>query len=426
MDEFKILLVDDDYDQKVQLQEAIDNYNKKLFIKELENKHKIEDQKYISGLKMLENKEEVYKKLQEDGIISDEFDILNKIEISFEVATTPEEAAVALFQNNFEAVIVDLMLVPQKDTGKDDEQISGNILLKNIIDREIIPIIVRTGFRQKISDGFNTNIIKVQSKDESSFEDVISELINYYEDSIFSLLGSRGKVNNNIKEFFWEIIPECFTNKKEELMALNKDTQEFVLIRYISSWLSNRFMFNEKYLDVEPIEMYMFPNPITQVCNCDIYEDCDNEQMFLVLTPACDLANSKTNEILFAKIKKYDEVQDFSGILEKCLNEDENEISNKNKNKIAQWSRNSDQKSMRYHFLPKVSFFEGGFIDFRSLITLEYDYEKNQFKDRNLKKLGVITDVFKRDIIARFSSYYHRQGQPSFNTESILNKLLAD
>ena len=426
MDEFKILLVDDDYDQKVQLQEAIDNYNKKLFIKELENKHKIEDQKYISGLKMLENKEEVYKKLQEDGIISDEFDILNKIEISFEVATTPEEAAVALFQNNFEAVIVDLMLVPQKDTGKDDEQISGNILLKNIIDREIIPIIVRTGFRQKISDGFNTNIIKVQSKDESSFEDVISELTNYYEDSIFSLLGSRGKVNNNIKEFFWEIIPECFTNKKEELMALNKDTQEFVLIRYISSWLSNRFMFNEKYLDVEPIEMYMFPNPITQVCNCDIYEDCDNEQMFLVLTPACDLANSKTNEILFAKIKKYDEVQDFSGILEKCLNEDENEISNKNKNKIAQWSRNSDQKSMRYHFLPKVSFFEGGFIDFRSLITLEYDYEKNQFKDRNLKKLGVITDVFKRDIIARFSSYYHRQGQPSFNTESILNKLLAD
>ena len=426
MDEFKILLVDDDYDQKVQLQEAIDNYNKKLFIKELENKHKIEDQKYISGLKMLENKEEVYKKLQEDGIISDEFDILNKIEISFEVATTPEEAAVALFQNNFEAVIVDLMLVPQKDTGKDDEQISGNILLKNIIDREIIPIIVRTGFRQKISDGFNTNIIKVQSKDESSFEDVISELTNYYEDSIFSLLGSRGKVNNNIKECFWEIIPECFTNKKEELMALNKDTQEFVLIRYISSWLSNRFMFNEKYLDVEPIEMYMFPNPITQVCNCDIYEDCDNEQMFLVLTPACDLANSKTNEILFAKIKKYDEVQDFSGILEKCLNEDENEISNKNKNKIAQWSRNSDQKSMRYHFLPKVSFFEGGFIDFRSLITLEYDYEKNQFKDRNLKKLGVITDVFKRDIIARFSSYYHRQGQPTFNTESILNKLLAD
>lgn len=368
----------------------------------------------------------IYTKLQEDGKISDDFEISNILEISFEVATTPEEAAIALFQKNFEAVIVDLMLVPKNDAGKDDEQISGNLLLKNIIDREIIPIIVRTGFSQKISDGINTNIIKVQSKDESSFEEVISELINYYEDSIFRLLGSRGKVNNNIKEFFWKIIPECFTNKKEELMALNKETQEVVLIRYISSWLSNRFMFNEKYLDVEPIEMYMFPNPITQVCSCDIYEDCDSKQKFLVLTPACDLANSKTKEILFAKIKKYNEVQDFSEILEKCSNKDGKGISNKNKNKIAQWSRNSDQKSMRYHFLPKVSFFEGGFIDFRSLITVEYDNEDNHFKDKNLKKLGVLTDAFKRDVIARFSSYYHRQGQPSFNTDSILNGLLAD
>lgn len=228
MDNFKILLVDDDSEQREQLQETIDNYNKKLFIEELKNKCVIEDQKYISRLMMLENKEEIYKILQEDGKISDEFDILNKIEISFEVATTPEEAAIALFQNNFEAVIVDLMLVPQKDTGKDDEQILGNILLNNIIDREIIPIIVRTGFSQKISDYVNTNIIKVLSKDESSFEDVINELINYYEDSIFRLLGSRGKVNNNIKEFFWKIIPECFTNKKEELMALNKETQEVV------------------------------------------------------------------------------------------------------------------------------------------------------------------------------------------------------
>ena len=158
MDDFKILLVDDDYEQREQLQETIDNYNKKLFIEELRNRSVIDDEKYISKLMMLENKEAVYKKLQEDGKISDEFDILNKIEISFEVATTPEEAAIALFQNNFEAVIVDLMLVPQKDIGEDDEQISGNILLKNIIDREIIPIIVRTGFSQKISEYVDTNL----------------------------------------------------------------------------------------------------------------------------------------------------------------------------------------------------------------------------------------------------------------------------
>ena len=43
MDDFKILLVDDDYEQREQLQETIDNYNKKLFIEELRNRSVIDD-----------------------------------------------------------------------------------------------------------------------------------------------------------------------------------------------------------------------------------------------------------------------------------------------------------------------------------------------------------------------------------------------
>ena len=87
-------------------------------------------------------------------------------------------------------------------------------IIENIISREIIPIIVRTGFSERISDDIKTNIIKVQSKDEYPLEQVIPELIDYYENSIFRVFGTRGKVNNNIKEFFWNIIPECFVIRK--------------------------------------------------------------------------------------------------------------------------------------------------------------------------------------------------------------------
>ena len=428
MNEFKILLIDDDYDQELQLKEAIDNFNKKYFIEKLEEISIINDQNYSSSLKMLGNKEEVFKRLEKDNKITEEVRKIYEYHISFDVAKTPEEAAITILYNDFEAIIVDLMLVPEKDNGKDDEQMSGNILLKNIISREIIPIIVRTGFSERISDEIKTNIIKVQSKDEYPLEQVIPELIDYYENSIFRVFGTRGKVNNNIKEFFWNIIPECFSNKKDDITILNQESQELVLMRYVSSWLNNKYMFDEGYLAVEPLEMYMFPNPVDQVCSCDIYKDIDSNQTLVVLTPACDLANSKTKDILFCEIKRLDEVSGFNDILKKCKNQLDNgqEISEKNKEKIAQWSRNSSDGSMRYHFLPKVSFFEGGFIDFRSLITLKYDSENNQFEDRNLKKLGVITDVFKRDVIARFSSYYQRQGQPSFNTASILNMLLSE
>ena len=37
-------------------------------------------------------------------------------------------------------------------------------------------------------------------------------------------------------------------------------------------------------------------------------------------------------------------------------------------------------------------------------------------------KKGTITDAFKKDIIERFSSYYQRQGQPEFDTKSLIKK----
>ena len=78
---------------------------------------------------------------------------------------------------------------------------------------------------------------------------------------------------------------------------------------------------------------------------------------------------------------------------------------------------------MRYHFLPKVSKFDGGFVDFRSIVSLEYDKEEGKIIDTEYSKVGVITESFKRDIISRFGSYYHRQGQPEFNCDSVLKNL---
>lgn len=129
---------------------------------------------------------------------------------------------------------------------------------------------------------------------------------------------------------------------------------------------------------------------------------------------------------MFAKIQSYESVDEFNKTIQKCSEQQKNEekISNGNRNKLASWSRNSHEKSMRYHFLPKVGFFDGGFIDFSLLTCLKYDREKNEFAERNLVKIGTITDSFKRDIIARFSSYYQRQGQPTFNADSILKKYL--
>lgn len=184
-------------------------------------------------------------------------------------------------------------------------------------------------------------------------------------------------------------------------------------------------MFDEKYIDADPIEMYMFPNPIEQVCNCDVYEKKDNEicDYYIVLTPSCDLANKKIDEVILCKIKNYGEIPDFIDTLNRYNMETskESKKAKKAKDSLTKWFRNAHTDSIRYHFLPKFSKFSGGFVDFRSVISLKYNRETGKIEDTHYKKIGVITESFKRDIVARFSSYYHRQGQPEFNCDSVLN-----
>lgn len=349
------------------------------------------------------------------------------LNITYKVVKTPESAMIELYQNYFKAIIIDLKLNNDDNAVESDEEISGNVLLRRIIEKEIIPIVVITGFPDKVSTDIDKSIVKVLPK-ETNLYDEINALIEKYSDSVFKIFGSRGEINKNIKELFWNVIPQCFTSKNQDISLLSKEKQETVIIRYISSWLSNKYMFDDKYIDVEPIEMYMFPNPIKQVCTCDIYKkyiDANIDEYFIVLTPSCDLANKKVDEVILCKIKNYDEVQSFKERLE-IYNNEQNKESNKAKKAkgdLMKWFRNSHSDSLRYHFLPKVKDFTGGFVDFRSILSLEYDKESGEIIDNSYLKIGVITESFKRDIVSRFSSYYHRQGQPEFNCDSVLNNL---
>lgn len=349
------------------------------------------------------------------------------LNITYKVVKTPESAMIELYQNYFKAIIIDLKLNNDDNAVESDEEISGNVLLRRIIEKEIVPIVVITGFPDKVSADIDKSIVKVLPK-ETNLYDEINALIEKYSDSVFKIFGSRGEINKNIKELFWNVIPQCFTSKNQDISLLSKKKQETVIIRYISSWLSNKYMFDDKYIDVEPIEMYMFPNPIKQVCTCDIYKkyiDANIVEYFIVLTPSCDLANKKVDEVILCKIKNYDEVQSFKERLE-IYNNEQNKESNKAKKAkgdLMKWFRNSHSDSLRYHFLPKVKDFPGGFVDFRSILSLEYDKERGEIIDDSYLKIGVITESFKRDIVSRFSSYYHRQGQPEFNCDSVLNNL---
>jgi hypothetical protein len=76
-------------------------------------------------------------------------------------------------------------------------------------------------------------------------------------------------------------------------------------------------------------------------------------------------------------------------------------------------SRNS--YSAYYHFLLQTIALKRGIINFRKINTLK----PTEFKRQYTKPLIQISSHFTKDIVARFSSYYARQGQPDLDANLV-------
>ena len=64
-----------------------------------------------------------------------------------------------------------------------------------------------------------------------------------------------------------------------------------------------------------------------------------------------------------------------------------------------------------YHFLPQTKLVAGGLINFRKVVTAEPELFEKTFG----QPMAQISGAFTKDLVARFSSYYARQGQPDFD-----------
>ena len=71
--------------------------------------------------------------------------------------------------------------------------------------------------------------------------------------------------------------------------------------------------------------------------------------------------------------------------------------------------------STYFHYLPETKVFSGGFINFRKIETFKLKDFRKTFED----PIAKISPSFVRDIVARFSSYYARQGQPDFDLDHL-------
>ncbi len=68
-----------------------------------------------------------------------------------------------------------------------------------------------------------------------------------------------------------------------------------------------------------------------------------------------------------------------------------------------------------FHYLPQTNAFVGGVVNFRHLETFNLEEFGSVFEEPSVQ----ISPVFTKDIVARFSAYYARQGQPDFHSDTL-------
>jgi hypothetical protein len=247
----------------------------------------------------------------------------------------------------------------------------------------------------------------------TGYSDLLTHFWDVYNTGLTRIIGGRGRIEEILSRVFCEnLMLEQYRKIWIEYGKIDPSKTENALLRYTVGHLLQ--LLDDDYGEYFPEEFYLSPPLSNEIKTGSIIKNKDSTQIFIVLTPACDLVirngSIKTNRVHLVEIVKDTKV--FNYVLDKKTDEKE-----KNE-KVRQVLGNNF--SNYYHWLPKTNFFQGGFIDFRKLISIKPSDFKSQFD-----LFGVqINPSFVKDIIGRFASYYSRQGQPDINVTNIVEQIL--
>lgn len=331
-------------------------------------------------------------------------DIDFEFKVNLEICRNVQEAEEKLKQSDFDGVIIDIKL---DNSGTDD----GNQVIKQIKESlKRIPVAIMTGTPEDVEES-DFPLIKIYSKGQTGIRyiDIINDFWGIYRTGLTRILGGKGLIENMLTDIFIRnLIPaltSSLSGKKNWIKyAESDDTRtEKALLRYTLNHLL-------QHLDNDinfcyPEEMYIYPPINSRINTGSILKKKDSENHFIVMNPACDLAERgdgrcNTDRALLVEIQSLREIYpDFNW----------NKLSNNNKNDLKKIYKNN--KSFYYHWLPETDFYLGGVINFRRVFTYTEE-EINTFFDPPKIQISA---PFLKDMISRFSSYYARQGQPDID-----------
>lgn len=355
-----------------------------------------------------------------------DFNNENEINFIYEICRNEKDALFAIENKNFDAAFIDLSL----SEGTSTEE--GRNLLNAIQNNSRYPIFVVSGQIQNIAHEFNNSFISKHDRSEVDTNELLINIKSIYEKGITKVLNSKGLIENHLNKIFWNQFSR--SRKYWDNHFLEKDELEKVLSRYTLMHLLEYFQLDDKGQEIkvyDPAEMYIKPY-IKETIHPGLLVKNNQGDEYLVLTPACDISQNKCDCLILVKLIIFLNHTDLVNLKDKIKSKETelskmddnekkillNETIIKDKEKFKNLIRNyiSNNKGDRYYFLPEFIDFNSKIIDFQNIQTIDIK------EIGSYEKIMTISTPFMKDIQAKFSSYYARQGSPDFDFKYMTDK----
>ena len=315
------------------------------------------------------------------------------------------EEALHKLDNTFDGAIVDLRL------GDDGDE--GNQVIRWIKERCYrLPVAILTGTPRAADQEFPTIGVFKKGEIGSGYEDLIDRFWSIQQTGLTRILGGRGAIERRLAEVFSNnILPQI--EKWETYGEADSTRTEDALLRHTLNHLIQ--LIDEDMERYYPEEFYLHPPPSESIRTGSILKAKENNQRYAVLSPDCDLvvrSNGKRNTDRFLLVEIVSPDVLYSWFHMQSLSS----LSETKRNTAKRALENNGPR--HYHCLPQTGVFPLGFLNFRSVSAVGVDHIGERFE---LPPEAQISPPFVKDIVARFASFYARQGQPDVDHSELVD-----
>jgi hypothetical protein len=344
-----------------------------------------------------------------------------EIQAEFQSSKKDGLEAIQRLRDELNGAFIDLKL----SSGTTIDVNEGNDVVEAVYGKLRFPVLVLTNTPNAINPGFKKSVfLDVITKTDVQYNDVLLKFVEIHKTGITKILGGKGRIEVMLSDIFWKNISLSLGDWLEV-----KDSEKH-LLRYTLTHLQEHLEITDdgnEFDDVFPVENYIKPGIKKYFFTGDIINKIgDKGKRFVILTPACDMAphgpqhTPKATHIILSEVEKFEDtpLQTFIKKAKKEITNDE-DTTNRLKAEESIKKLIINNGDLKYYYLPDSSIVKGGLINFQKLTSVKAS------EISGYEKEATIASQFVKDIIAKFSFYYSRQGSPDFDYDSLLKKHLS-